>query len=58
MYEEIERDMPEADYKQMDNEELARWATDPAAKKEIDKRAEAEERAREEEFSHRDDDKI
>ena len=58
MYEEIERDMPECEYDQMDDAELATWATDPKARKEINRR-EAKRQAQEEENnSHKYDDLV
>ena len=58
MYEEIERDMPECDYTQMDDDELEQWSNDPQARDEINRREEKRQAQEEENNSHKYDDLV
>jgi len=58
MYEEIELDMPEVEYDQMDDAELETWKNDPQAQKEIDRREAKRQAQDEEDNNHKFDDRV
>ena len=58
MYEEIELDLPEVEYDQMDDAELETWKNDPQAQQEINRREAKRQAQEEEDNSHKFDDRV